>query len=145
MFQFPCVCAWLRQSAAPQQSGCSRDLAVTSNRSWAYGLVLEDGRGAGMRFERTGPPGPMPFAGGAAATMRITAPARLLATWKMMDKNRDGRVSRTELILALRRDATLARLLPGVPERVRSRRAEISSKRFHATRPLKCGEFLSLQ
>ena len=91
------------------ETGCSTDISITSNGSWAYALVLpatdeasvgqhhdqwgsasrdSNGittRGAPktMRFSRSGPPGPVPFAGGADVKMRIEATARLVKAWRM--------------------------------------------------------------
>ena len=88
------------------ETGCSTDTSITSNGSWAYALVLPATDNAGrlheqrsasrdnngittrdapttMQFSRSGPPGLVPFAGGANATMRIEVTARLVSAWRM--------------------------------------------------------------
>ena len=64
-------------------SGCSVDMAIHSTRNWTYALVLPSkDMTQHMRFERTGTPGPIPFAS-ANSSVRIVVSARGLRTWGM--------------------------------------------------------------
>lgn len=66
-------------------SGCSKDVAIKTNSSWNYGLVLGETDAtlaAHMTFETTGAgPASPPFAGGATSPLKITAMARRVEAW----------------------------------------------------------------
>jgi hypothetical protein len=76
------------------ESGCSRDVQITSTEHWAYALVLPKGMipnstvadPSDWTFTKLSSPGRHPFAGRLAPTVVIAAEARELPSWTMDDE-----------------------------------------------------------